>query len=42
MVRTMKVAVEPKARSEVLCRVLELQEGERRPVPGVLGVLYEA
>ena len=42
MVRTMKVAVEPKARSEVLCRVLELHEGERRPVPGVLGVLYEA
>ncbi len=31
MVRAMKVEVEPKARSEVLCRALELQEGGEKP-----------
>jgi hypothetical protein len=42
MVRAMQVEVEPKARSELLCRALELQEGERSPVPGMLGVPYGA
>jgi hypothetical protein len=42
MVRAMKVEVEPKARSELLCRALELQGGERSPVPGMLEVLYGA
>jgi hypothetical protein len=31
MVRAMIVEVEPKARSEVLCRALELQEGGEKP-----------
>jgi len=31
MVRATKVVVEPKARSEVLCRVLELQEDGEKP-----------
>jgi hypothetical protein len=31
MVRAMQVVVESKARSEVLCRVLELQEGGEKP-----------
>ena len=29
MVRVMKVAVEPKAQSDLLCRALELQGGEK-------------
>ena len=33
MVRAMKVEVEPKARSEVLCRALELRRGREALYP---------